>query len=225
MNFSIAGLGWWLRIGLVLLGGLAALWIAGSASIRHVSAQQSPLCGPSYGTEDQRRDPALDVALDATATVSTVAGVAAWGRDGVDEVTVSWSVDLRPAGLKCIWVGLGTPEEPVNSVAELILEPDQKSFTVRPTASSDAVPARVCYRLIPMSDVGAGRATGVCAILQNPRGPEPLRDPPFSPGAPSAGTGLISDEGSGAWVVGFLVVTGTIVLVLVVSGRLRRHAG
>jgi hypothetical protein len=73
-----------------------------------------------------------------------------------------------------------------------------------------------------MSDRAMGEEFEICVTVENP---QPVVGPGAgeTPGAPSAGTGLISDEGSGAWVVGFLVVTGTIVLVLLVNGRLRRR--
>jgi hypothetical protein len=212
-----------------IIGGWTALlaaslfisWALLEISLLPVSAQQAPYCGSFHPGEGAKVDPSLDLVIDKAEVVTREEQDAAFQRKPIDEFRISWSQDLVARGAECVWVGRlgeGTP-----GLAELIIPASDRSVVILPQRFSDTLPERICYRLIPMSADAMGNETEVCGEFTNFRQPIPPTSGNATPGAPSVGTGLISDEGSGAWVVGFLVVTGTIVLVLLVNGRLRRR--
>jgi hypothetical protein len=207
----------WARVAVVSLGGalVVALGVVLAPTVP-AQAQHGP-CLPSIPV-DAARDARLGTKISVDAKVVRLEEDAPVGTRAVDEVQVTWERAPSEDGAKCIWVGIDD-----FNTAILLLPGDATSFSWRPVGSSGEQ-RDVCFRLIPVSEAGVGQTTEVCVFVERFTGP---RDTAVggTPGAPSAGTGLISDDGSGAWVVGFLVVTGTIVLVLVVSGRLRRRAG
>jgi hypothetical protein len=202
-------------VGLVVVG----LLLGPSAG----TAQLNPYCSFGHPGEGAVIDKALNLESRLTSTVRTVTDEAIYGGKAVDEIQVTWAVaELKSEGASCIWIRRA--EWGMPGLAEFVVPIDQGSFSVRPVRIGGTSPERACYRFIAMSERAMSEEFEVCVTVENPR----LGIPPAAgetPGAPSAGTGLISDEGSGAWVVGFLVVTGTIVLVLMINGRLGRRRG
>jgi hypothetical protein len=199
---------------------LASLAMAARSTAAH------PQVGPclptiSPGTPE---DPRLGDGIAVSLTVVQIPGGSGLGDGVVEELRFAWDPARLPPDTACIWVARGRPDQPdFSSLAEFVLPPTETMLAIRPTGGSE--PAEVCYRFVPVSEQGHGPTTIVCAHVTHFR-PVVISDPPFAtPEAPIAGTGLVSDEGSGAWLVGFLVVTGTIVLVLVLNGGLRRRSG
>lgn len=210
------------RVFITFAMAIAATTAAIMSSLGIATAQQNEYCGPNHPGEGAVVETTLNLEPRLAVEVRTVTDDAAFGGGQVDEVEFRWTVsELLEPGAACVWIRRAESGTP--GFADFVVPIEDGSFSVRPIRLGGSSPEKACYVLIAMSDRAMGEEHQVCLTVENPR----LGIPPGAgqtPGAPSVGTGLISDGGSRTWLVGFLVVTGTIVLVLVVNARMRRRA-
>ncbi len=192
---------------------------------REASGQDGhPFCGPSF-PNNAPSDPRLSVLIAPQIAVKTVDDDAAHSRRPVDEIQISWSVDLLALGADCIWIGRSDSAAGSPGIAEARVPSSARSITLLASGTPSGVSTLICFRLVPMSRTGIGSPSQVCTNVTNPRLPipPPVEDLGPAPGPPNAGFGLSGSGGGSAWLLGFLVVSGTIAAALglraVVSGR------